>query len=257
MDGLYCFHKPLGITSNDFLTDIKKNLRKRTGQRVKAGHGGTLDKYAEGALVVGIGNGTKQLTTHLRGNKVYQATGIMGVTTDTDDASGKILQKTEVDHPPSIDMIEDAITHLTGTILQHPPVYSAIKKDGKRLSDRARDGEVVIPDPRRVTIYSFEVMEYEWPKITIRVECSGGTYIRALIRDLGKAVGVGGHMSHLVRLRHGNFNLTNSISLADDDWFEKMKKQSELDYSSRTDRETTEFAKVLGNDIPVHRLSFP
>ena len=230
MDLVVGFRKPTGITSNDFLTRVKRQLgrwRIRTSgkHRVKVGHGGTLDKGAEGVLVVGLGKGTKRMSEMLKGNKVYIGTGRFGSATDTDDGSGTSIQTMdpETDHPTQ-QLLEDMLAGMVGENMQVPPVYSALKKKGVRYSDLAREGKVVTPPARRVVFNSLELINYDWPNFTIRVSCSGGTYIRALIRDIGEMTECYAHMTHLVRTDQGGFRLEDCFDLDNDESVIRLQK---------------------------------
>jgi len=205
--GLVVVDKPKGLTSHD----VVSRMRRLAGTR-KVGHAGTLDPMATGVLVVGVNKATR-LLTHLVGqDKVYLATIRLGETTTTEDAEGEILQRRYVAavQRPELDA---AVARLTGRIQQVPSAVSAIKVDGKRSYQRVRDGEEVSLPARPVTIKRFEIHEVRRAEggrtmdVDVEVECTSGTYIRALARDLGEELGVGGHLTALRRTRVGSFGL--------------------------------------------------
>jgi tRNA pseudouridine55 synthase len=214
--------KPQGITSHD----VVSRTRRAVGTR-KVGHAGTLDPMATGLLVLGVNSSTRLLTYLVGLDKEYLATIRLGASTNTDDAEGEV---TVVAAPEAVDALipldlEIAIGELTGAIQQVPSSVSAIKVDGKRAYARAREGEVVELAPRAVTVSSFDIIGHEliaehtadgprqyWD-VSVRVECSSGTYIRALARDLGRALGVGGHLTSLRRTKVGPFDVEHATSI--------------------------------------------
>ena len=202
--------------------------RRAVGTR-KVGHAGTLDPMATGLLVLGVNSSTRLLTYLVGLDKEYLATIRLGAATDTDDAEGQV---TEVAPPEAVDAlipedVELAVGQLTGVIQQVPSSVSAIKVNGKRAYARAREGEVVELAPRTVTVSEFEIVGIavtaehgvngprEYWDVDVRVRCSSGTYIRALARDLGRSLGVGGHLTMLRRTRVGPFDVNNASQLED------------------------------------------
>lgn len=222
--GILLVDKPQGITSHD----VVARTRRAVGTR-KVGHAGTLDPMATGLLVLGINSSTRLLTYLVGVDKEYLATIRLGASTDTDDAEGEF---TEVADPEVVDAlipldVEIAIGGLTGIIQQVPSSVSAIKVDGKRAYARVRQGELVELAPRTVTVSAFDILGIEltaehtpggprqyWD-VSVRVECSSGTYIRALARDLGRALGVGGHLTALRRTRVGPFDVEHASGVDD------------------------------------------
>ncbi|MHB8450076.1 MAG: tRNA pseudouridine(55) synthase TruB [Mycobacteriales bacterium] len=198
-EGLLVVDKPAGQTSHDVVAAV----RRLAGTR-RVGHAGTLDPMATGVLVIGLGRATRLLGHLALTDKDYLATIRLGSTTDTDDAEGRVLTTTD---PSGVTdaALAAAVEALTGTIMQTPPVVSAIRVDGQRAYTRARRGEVVEIRARRVEVTSFNIEERQGALIVARVTCSSGTYIRALARDLGAALGVGGHLAALRRTRVGPF----------------------------------------------------
>ncbi|XP_052570099.1 pseudouridylate synthase TRUB1 isoform X3 [Peromyscus californicus insignis] len=192
LSGVFAVHKPKGPTSAELLNRLKEKLlaeagmptpewNKRQKQTLKIGHGGTLDSAAQGVLVVGIGRGTKMLSSMLSGSKRYIAIGELGKATDTLDATGKVTDEKPYDKITHED-IEGILQKFTGNIMQVPPLYSALKKDGQRLSALVKRGEVVEARPARlVTVYSISLLRFQPPLFTLDVECGGGFYIRSLL----------------------------------------------------------------------------
>jgi tRNA pseudouridine55 synthase len=208
--GVLLVDKPQGITSHD----VVARTRKIAGTR-KIGHGGTLDPMATGLLVLGMNSSTRLLTFVVGLDKEYTATIRLGQSSDTDDAEGTLSQGGDVSGVTDA-RIRDGIAALTGEIAQVPSSFSAIKVDGRRAYALARAGEEVELKSRTVTISAFEVLETrrgEFVDVDVRVECSSGTYIRALARDLGGALGVGGHLTALRRTRIGPFPVTDAATL--------------------------------------------
>jgi tRNA pseudouridine55 synthase len=210
--GLLLVDKPAGITSHD----VVARVRKLAGTR-KVGHAGTLDPMATGLLVLGIEAGTKLLTFVVGNDKTYLATIRLGQNTTTDDAEGEVIDTRDADQI-SLEQIHAEIAKLTGDILQRPSSVSAIKVDGERAYARVRAGEIVELPQRPVTVESFEIVSPmrstgRFIDIDVEVSCSSGTYIRALARDLGEALGVGGHLTALRRTRIGGFKVADAITL--------------------------------------------
>ena len=207
--GLVVVDKPPGFTSHD----VVARLRRIMGTR-KIGHAGTLDPMATGVLVCGVGRGTKLLGHLALDTKAYAATIRLGVTTSTDDAEGEVVATAD---PSAVDdaAVAAAMTALTGAIEQVPSAVSAIKVDGKRAYARVRAGEEVVLAARPVTVSEFGLLARHGADLDVVVECSSGTYVRALARDLGAALGVGGHLTALRRTRVGPFALQHARTLAE------------------------------------------
>ena len=206
VNGILLVDKPVGQTSNRTLQDIKKIFKAK-----KAGHTGNLDLLASGLLPVCFGEATKVSQFLLDSDKLYEAEFTLGKTTSTGDCEG---EETSVSGTSGIDelALNEAITKLTGDIFQTPPMHSALKVNGKRLYHLARQGVVVKRENRQVKIYSFELMTMNIPKISVRVHCSKGTYIRVLAEDLGELLNCGAFMSKLRRISSGPFQLVDSYS---------------------------------------------
>ena len=205
--GVFSVYKPRGLTSADVTNRIKKILIDGVamGDRRKApkvGHGGTLDRSAEGVLVIGIGEDCKRLVRFLVGSKWYEVTGEFGKATDTYDSEGVVTSSKPFNHivPHNLQAI---LRSFEGQILQTPPRYSALKKNGRRLSDLARQGTLVDVEPRPVVIHSIALQSLVLPHFTLRVHCSSGTYIRSLVHDIGMKAGSVAHVRELCRTRQG------------------------------------------------------
>lgn len=214
--GILLVDKPGGLTSHD----VVARTRKAFGTR-KIGHAGTLDPMATGLLVIGIEGATRLLTYIVGADKTYYATIRLGQSTSTDDAEGEITNEcaSETIGAVTQDQLTAEISALTGGISQVPSSVSAIKVDGKRAYDRMRAGEEVVLAAREVTVTRFDVLEQRAGERTIDldvvVDCSSGTYIRALARDLGAALGVGGHLTVLRRTRVGGFDVADAVGIDD------------------------------------------
>lgn len=209
--GVVVVDKPAGVTSHD----VVARLRRFFGTR-KVGHAGTLDPMATGVLVAGIERGTKLLAHLVADEKVYSTTIRLGAATSTDDAEGDVLRESDASQVSDAEIMEQ-VRALTGDIMQVPSKVSAIKINGKRAHELAREGKEVEIPPRPVTIVSFDVSgirrEGTFVDIDARVHCSSGTYIRSLARDMGDALGVGGHLTALRREASGPFTLEHARTL--------------------------------------------
>jgi tRNA pseudouridine55 synthase len=209
ISGLVLVDKPQGFTSHDVVAKVRKAVGTK-----KVGHAGTLDPLATGLLVLGIESGTKLLTFLVGADKTYLATIRLGVSTVSDDSESEVLKIAPADELEAItvERIELEIAKLTGEISQRPSSVSAIKVDGKRAYDLVREGVEVELKSRQVNVYAFELLSSTRSiegliDLEVRVDCSSGTYIRALARDLGQALGVGGHITSLRRTRVGSFEV--------------------------------------------------
>ncbi|XP_071760982.1 pseudouridylate synthase TRUB1 [Centroberyx gerrardi] len=228
LNGLFAVYKKQGPTSADVLNNLKEallkeagvknpNPRKRKKQDVKMGHGGTLDSAASGVLVVGVGTGTKMLSTMLTGSKKYIAVGELGKATDTLDATGSVVLEKDFEHITRVDF-EEKLKTFTGDIMQVPPLYSALKKDGQRLSVLLKKGHKVEAKPARaVTVYNLILQDFKPPLFTLDIECGGGFYVRSLVDDLGKALSSCAHVKELSRTKQGQFTLEDH-ALREDHW---------------------------------------
>lgn len=190
--------------------DVVDRVRQLSGQR-RVGHAGTLDPSATGVLVVCLGQATRVAEYLMASDKVYRAEIRLGVTTDTHDAEGEVTATAEVD--ATEEEVKKALASFIGSIQQVPPMYSALKHEGIPLHRLARRGITVERESRSVEIHSIELLDWVTPLLTIQVECSPGTYIRALARDLGQKLGCGAHLQSLTRLASGHFTLEKAVSL--------------------------------------------
>ena len=206
ISGVINVYKEKGMTSHDVIWHLRHIL-----QQKKIGHTGTLDPDAEGVLPVCLGMGTRLCDYLQQGEKVYQAGLLLGVTTDTQDISGTVLQRQEVE--VSADRLTECVSGFAGPQLQLPPMYSALKVGGKKLCDLARKGIEVERKERKIIIHSIRVERIDLPRAVITVTCSRGTYIRTLCEDIGRALGCGGCMESLVRLQVGSFKAEDALRL--------------------------------------------
>jgi tRNA pseudouridine55 synthase len=211
-DGLVIVDKPAGLTSHDVVARMRRLAHSR-----RVGHAGTLDPMATGVLVVGVNKATRLLHHLVLVDKAYTATIRLGQATVTDDAEGALMSSTSA---AAVDeaAVRAAIVPLTGEVLQVPSAVSAIKVDGRRAYQRVRDGETVELAARPVTVSRFEVLDFSRPTpdvfdVEVEVECSSGTYVRALARDLGAALGVGAHLTALRRTQVGPFTIAQAQTL--------------------------------------------
>jgi len=229
--GLMAVYKPQGWTSSDVVQKIRSILERdgspagtnKKKRKIKVGHGGTLDPLARGVLVLGVGGGTKLMQEYLLGTKVYYGIGQLGTSTDTLDSEGTTVSTMDCSHV-DMSMLQGTLSSFCGNILQRPPMYSALKKDGVRMYDLARSGVVVPREPRPVTVDNIVLdNSVQLPKFGIRVECGGGVYIRALISDIAEACSSCAHMTALERLKHGPFELEDCLH--EDMWNAKNIKE--------------------------------
>ncbi|TFW29711.1 tRNA pseudouridine(55) synthase TruB [Massilia horti] len=206
VDGVLLLDKPVGLSSNDALIKAKRVLNAK-----KAGHTGTLDPFATGLLPLCFGEATKFSQDLLEADKTYEATVNLGIMTSTGDTEGTVIEAREVD--VTLEQIEAALARFRGPILQVPPMYSALKRDGKALYEYAREGITLEREARPVTIHGLEFVAYEAPLLKIRVTCSKGTYVRVLGEDIGAALGCGAHLSSLRRTGVGALRTEHMITL--------------------------------------------
>jgi tRNA pseudouridine55 synthase len=236
--GFLVVDKQPGMTSHDVVSVARRSLETR-----KVGHAGTLDPMATGILVLGFNNGTRLLQYITEGDKDYLATIVLGSATVTDDSQGEVVTSTDASHI-SDEQIKDEIAKMRGTILQRPSSVSAIKIDGERAYNRVRSGEDVVLPAREVTISSLEILQIRRMgsaiEVDIHVTCSAGTFIRAIARDCGAALGVGGHLNSLRRTRIAGFGLERAIT---------------LDQLKSKDFETLDIADVARSTFAVREIA--
>ena len=209
MEGFLLIDKPQGITSHD----VVDRVRRLTGEK-RVGHAGTLDPFATGLLIVGVGRvATREMEKLVGLDKVYLATFVLGGTSDTDDRTG-LIQQTLSPRIIERDEIEKVFSSFLGEIQQRPPAYSAIKIGGKKMYEAAREGKPLEAKPRTVTIHSIELLDQiDEHAFSLRIACSTGTYIRAIARDLGEQLGVGGYVGELRREQIGPFSIEEAKTL--------------------------------------------
>ena len=224
--------KPLKWSSFQAVNKLKYALINQLGlpKKFKIGHAGTLDPLASGLLIVCTGKFTKNISEIQGQAKEYTGTFYIGATTPSYDLETIIDQTFPTDHIDDA-LIHEAVTHFLGEIDQKPPVFSAIKKDGKRLYEHARAGEEVVIEARKTTIYEFEITRIALPEIDFRVKCSKGTYIRSLAFDFGKALQSGAHLTALRRTKIGAYQVENAIDVT---LFEETINASGFSKSSPT-----------------------
>ena len=222
LNGILNIDKPYGLTS----MEVVRRLKRRSGIK-RVGHGGTLDPLATGVIPICFGQATRIMEYFLSSTKEYRAVIKFGMTTDTYDALGETTSQKPVDL--SISTIENALNSFKGTIYQTPPMYSALKRQGKRLYNLARSGIEIELEPRKVAIHHIEILNWTPPLVTLEVSCGRGLYVRSLAHDLGQALKCGGHLQQLIRLRSGPFKISDSLSLenaeekcTDGTWIEKL-----------------------------------
>ncbi len=240
-DGILIVNKPRGWTSFDVVGFVRGRSRVR-----RVGHAGTLDPAAEGVLPVCLGQATRLVEYLMDARKEYVADVRLGVVTDTYDADGTVTSSVPADHVGRSD-VESALEAFRGEIEQRPPPFSALKREGVPLYKLARRGEAVEAPARRVSVFRLELISFEAPVLTLRVECSKGTYIRSLAHDLGAALGVGGSLQALTRTRVGRFRIGDAVDI------ETLRSEMETDAWQRRLYAPDEVlldwpAAVLGDD---------
>lgn len=241
MNGIINLKKEAGMTSHDAVFKLRKILGTK-----KIGHGGTLDPDVVGVLPIAVGKATRMVEFMQDEGKVYEGEITLGYSTTTEDASGEVVAETPVLSPLDDKLVDEAIASLTGPIIQIPPMYSAVKVNGRKLYEYARAGQEVERPERQVTIYSFERIspisyEDKLARFTFRVKCSKGTYIRTLSVDLGEKLGYAAHMSHLTRTSAAGLQLEDSLTL--EEIAEKVEA-GQLDFLHPLEIGTGDLAKV-------------
>ena len=212
IDGILLIDKEENITSYTAIRMLKRILPK--GQKI--GHAGTLDPFATGLLIVLLGKATKLMDTIHSLDKEYEVKAEFGYATDTQDCTGEKIKTSPTLQQVSKEELEENIKrYLLGNISQLPPQYSAKKINGQKAYDLAREGKAVVLKPKDISIYSFDIVEYNWPFVTFRIRCSTGTYIRTLVNDLGEKVGTYATAMELRRNNIGKFDVESAISTKD------------------------------------------
>lgn len=237
VSGVLLIDKPQGMTSQQVVSKVKYLLKSDVHDSKKAGHTGTLDPMATGLLPICLGEATKFSHYQLDAVKSYKAIIKLGEQTDTGDAEGEIIATSPVPHVTQT-MLQSTTEQFLGEIMQVPPMYSALKKDGKKLYELAREGIEVERAARPLTIYQLSLTPLSAQQLQLTVTCSKGTYVRVLAEDIAKALGTVGHLTALRRIQTGDFEIANAITLAD---------FAALDVAAR-------FDKLLAVDACVHSL---
>jgi tRNA pseudouridine55 synthase len=213
--------KPLGWSSFQVVNKLRWLIRKQYNiKKIKVGHAGTLDPLASGLLIICTGKETKNINTYQAQEKEYTGTITLGATTPSYDLETEIDHTFPTDHL-TVQQLQDATAGFIGEIQQKPPIFSAIKKDGKRLYELARAGETTDIADRTVTVHDFELTEINIPEVHFRISCSKGTYIRSMAYDYGKALNNGGHLSGLRRTAIGDYKVVDALTV---EQFEEMLK---------------------------------
>ena len=208
LNGLLLVDKPAGPTSHDIVDRVRRALGIRA-----VGHAGTLDPFASGLLILGIGKGTKSLTALVGHDKTYEIEARLGQRTDTFDREGQPLGEPYEGEPPTKEKIEAILPHFRGILQQRAPLYSAIKRQGKKLYELARAGTATeeMRPIREVTIHELALLEYTWPTLKLRARVSSGTYIRSLVDDIGAGLGTGAFVQELRRTQSGEFDVQDAV----------------------------------------------
>lgn len=235
-DKIILVDKPAGWTSFDVVAKIRGKIRARyrelgekpTKRQLRVGHTGTLDPFATGLLIILLGDETKRADEFLKSDKIYEATIHLGQKSTTGDPEGTIAEysaarptqavDTSQEHEvprPTLQKIQQVAARYTGEITQRPPIFSAIKINGKRAYQLARDGKEVELPVRKVTVYSLKIIDYTYPELRIRTHVSSGTYIRSLAVDIGEALGVGAYCKELRRTKVGQYDIHDAKTLDD------------------------------------------
>lgn len=210
MDGILNIYKEKGYTSHDVVAKLRGILKTK-----KIGHTGTLDPDAQGVLPVCVGRATKLCDMLTDKDKAYEAVMLLGKATDTQDITGNVLSESELGEDITTEKVTEVINSFVGEYMQVPPMYSALKVNGKKLYELARSGIEVERKARKVYIHSIEIKDISLPWVTMTVNCSKGTYIRTLCHDIGETLGVGGCMEELLRIKSGQFEINDSIKIDD------------------------------------------
>lgn len=257
LSGVVIIDKPEGVSSFDVVARVRRALGVK-----KAGHTGTLDPLATGVLPVLVGRAVKASDYMLSSDKHYEATLLLGVSTDTEDVTGKILA--ESDNIPDEKTVLDIASRFVGEQYQIPPMYSALKVGGKKLCDLAREGKEIEREPRKITVHSLEVKRISEREYTLDVACSKGTYIRTLCADIGQALGCYGTMKTLRRMYSGGFSAIDAVPL---DEFLSMSDEDRAQRVIPTERIFDKYKRVTlpdffsrlahsGLEIYLHKIGF-
>ena len=210
-DGMLLVDKPAGITSFGVVARVRRQLTQQLGKKAKVGHTGTLDPFATGLMIIVTGKECRNAGNYSKLDKVYEATIMLGSNSTTGDPEGELTAVS--DTHPTKQAVETTLKEFIGEITQRPPIFSAIKINGRRAYDLARKGEVVEMPERQVTVFSLELLDYSYPEIRIRVHVGSGTYIRTLAEDIGKVLGTGAYCSELRRTKVGEWSVVGALAI--------------------------------------------
>lgn len=210
-DSVLLIDKPANMTSFGVVARVRRKLSEQLGKKAKVGHTGTLDPFATGLMIIVTGKECRNAMSYSKLDKEYEATIRLGQTSSTGDPEGEITNVST--NIPTREAIEAALKQFTGEITQRPPMFSAIKINGRRAYDLARKGEVVEMPERQVTIFSLELLDYTYPDVRIRTHVSSGTYIRTLAEDIGKVLETGAYCAELRRTKVAEQSVTDAVSL--------------------------------------------
>jgi len=211
-DGMILVDKPAGITSFGVVARVRRVLSQQLGKKAKVGHTGTLDPFATGLMIIVTGKECRNAGNYSKLDKEYEATFTLGFNSTTGDPEGELTPVSDIQ--PSKEAVEAALKQFTGEITQRPPIFSAIKINGRRAYDLARKGEVVEMPERQVTVFSFELIEYTYPEVKVRVHVSSGTYVRTLAEDIGRVLGTGAYCSELRRTKVADWDVADATPIA-------------------------------------------
>ena len=238
MNGFFLVKKEQGYSSNNVVQEIKKKINVK-----KIGHLGTLDPLATGLLVLAVNRATKFSNYFLESDKSYDVEVVLGSSTDTDDSTGNIISKS--DNIPDKTLVERELFLFKGESLQTPPFYSALKHKGKPLYKYARQGEYISKPPRKIFVKEISNFNFQKNICSFRIDCTKGTYIRSIARDLGERLGCGAHMKKLVRVSQGIFSLSNATSTID------LKKENIINIEDAF----TNFDNIKLNNTDIKRFT--
>lgn len=212
-DGILLIDKPAEMTSFGVVARVRRVLSREAGKKVKVGHTGTLDPFATGLMIIVVGKECKNAGHYTKLDKVYEATFRLGQISTTGDPEGELTDVST--KQPSLREVEEVLARFTGEISQRPPIFSAIKINGQRAYKLARDGQEIEIPLRNVTVYSLDLIEYDYPNVKIRTHVSSGTYIRSLAVDIGEALGTGAYCTQLRRTAISKWTVDDAKTLHD------------------------------------------
>jgi tRNA pseudouridine55 synthase len=249
--GILNLNKPTGVTSRDVVNVVQRLV----GRKTKAGHAGTLDPLACGVLVVPVGPATRLIEYVQQMPKTYRAEFLLGCQSDTEDTDGRV---THLESPPipSLEQLEAALPQFTGTILQRPPAYSALRVAGRRAYDLARNGEQVELEPREIVVHQIELDHFEYPRLGLTIKCGSGTYVRSLGRDLAESLGTAAVMSSLERMAIGPFSIRDAVdpdSLTPENWTDSLLSAATAVSHLPTLTLKDEDVRRIQNGLTIHR----